>query len=250
VLVCYLDDSGKDPQNPITTLAGYIARDTEWAAFETEVEKWFAEYRVNILHAKELEDTDGDFAGWSVLKKQAFIARLCQARAPHIMMGMSMSALKGTYQVRAAESGRKRTSKPYTFCFNVIIDWILRDIRIARAAHTEGVALILECGHEHNPEAESEFYVIRKMHKLEGVLNSISFVPKENCRAIQLADLLAFYSRRDGVALYNARREGRENYPIEMMIKIITENLPHRGFVATDFGNDAPGSPFYWGPWR
>ena len=45
VLVCYLDDSGKDPQNPITTLAGYIARDTEWQAFESEVEHWFAEYR-------------------------------------------------------------------------------------------------------------------------------------------------------------------------------------------------------------
>ena len=38
VLVCYLDDSGKDPQNPITTLAGYIARDTAWEAFERERE--------------------------------------------------------------------------------------------------------------------------------------------------------------------------------------------------------------------
>jgi hypothetical protein len=30
VLICYLDDSGKDPQNPITTLAGYVARDAAW----------------------------------------------------------------------------------------------------------------------------------------------------------------------------------------------------------------------------
>src|ERR1700721_418925 len=30
MLVCYLDDSGKDPQNPITTVAGYIARETAW----------------------------------------------------------------------------------------------------------------------------------------------------------------------------------------------------------------------------
>jgi len=52
VLVCYLDDSGKDPQNPITTLAGYIARDTAWEAFESDVEPWFSEFNVGILHAK------------------------------------------------------------------------------------------------------------------------------------------------------------------------------------------------------
>lgn len=170
MLVCYLDDSGKDPQNPITTIAGYIARDTDWERFETEVERWFAEYGVNVLHAKQLHDTDGDFQGWSAIRKQAFVSRICQARNPHVMMGLSMSALKGAYEMRAEKSGRKRTVRPYTFCFNVIIDWILRDIRIGRAANTEGVALILEHGHENNPEAEKEFYVIRQMHNIEHLL--------------------------------------------------------------------------------
>jgi hypothetical protein len=198
VLVCYLDDSGKDPQNPITTIAGYIARDTGWAGFEADVENWFTEFKVKVLHAKQLHDTDGDFMGWSVLRKQAFISRVCQARVPHLMMGLSMSALKGTYELRAEESSRKRTSRPYTFCFNVIIDWILRDIRVGHAANTEGVAFVLECGHENNPEAEREFHVLRKLHNIEHILHSISFVPNESSRAIQLADLFAFYSRRDG----------------------------------------------------
>jgi hypothetical protein len=166
VLVCYLDDSGKDPQNSITTLAGYIAQETDWAKFETAVEPWFDHYKVDILHAKEMEDTDGDFEGWTVLKKQAFVARVCQARAPHVMMGMSMSALKGMYKIRALESGRKQSSTPYTFCMNVIVDWILRDIRIGRAANTDGVALILECGHENNAEAEKSFYEIRACPQL------------------------------------------------------------------------------------
>jgi hypothetical protein len=244
VLVCYLDDSGKDPQNPITTLAGYIARDTAWQAFETEVEHWFTEYGVTTLHAKELQDTDGDFKNWSVLRKHAFISCVCQARVPHLMMGLSMSALKGTYQTRADESDRKRTVTPYTFCFNVLIDWILRDFRTGAVANTEGVAFILECGHENNPEAEKEFGVIRKMHNIEHLLHSISFVPKESCRAIQLADLIAFYSRRDGVAMEKARREGNDSYQMDTMMKIISENLPHRGFVATDFGPNTEGRPF------
>jgi hypothetical protein len=244
VLVCYLDDSGKDPQNPITTLAGYIAREDAWAAFETDVEHWFGEFEVGVLHAKELHDTDGDFSGWSILRKQAFVARICQTAAAKLMMGLSMSVAKQQYRTRAEESDRKRTVTPYSFCFEVIVDWILRDYRLGALSNAEGVALILECGHENNPEAEQEFSAVRKLHKIEHLLHSISFVPKESCRAIQLADLLAFYSRRDSAAHYRARENGAESYQIETMIKIITENLPHRGFVATDFGPEAKGRPF------
>jgi hypothetical protein len=43
--------------------------------------------------------------------------------SPHLLMGMSMSAVKAIYRDRAAErtAARKRTVTPYTFCFNVII---------------------------------------------------------------------------------------------------------------------------------
>jgi hypothetical protein len=243
VLVCYLDDSGKDPQNPITTVAGYIAREDAWQDFEAEVEPHFAERKVSILHAKELHDTDGDFKGWTRLQKQAFVARLSQVLGHHLLMGLSMSALKGSYEehagYRASGTPARRTVTPYTFCFQVIVDWILRDIGIGRAAHTEGVALILEHGHENNPQAEQELGYVREHYGLQNVLRSISFVPKDNCRAIQAADLLAFYSRRDGVGLLKAKAEGRDTYETDTMVKIICESLPHRGFVATGF-HDRP----------
>jgi Protein of unknown function (DUF3800) len=247
VLICYLDDSGKDQQNRITTLAGYVARDTGWAAFESEVEKWFTKFNVNILHAKQLHDTDGDFAGWPILKKQAFVARICRVLSRHAMLGASMSALKDQYEVRADESGRKRTVTPYSFCFEVINDRILRDVRTGSIANSDGIAYILEAGHENNPEVEQEFATMRKLHKIEHLLHSISFVPKESFRAIQMADLLAFYSRRDGVAHEKARREGTDSYSIDTMVKIIVEGLPHWGFVATDFGPES-GSRFLGGP--
>ena len=62
MLVVYLDDSGKDPQNRITNIAGYIATDEQWKAFEVDVERWFTEFGVKILHAKDLHSTDGEFA--------------------------------------------------------------------------------------------------------------------------------------------------------------------------------------------
>lgn len=248
VLTCYLDDSGKDPQNPITTIAGYIAQDTEWQLFEADVERWFTEYNVKILHATDLHHTTGEFKGWPIRKKQAFIAGVCQSRNPHIMMGMSMSALKSTYKVRATESDRKRTVTPYTFCFNVIIDWILRDVRMGRAANTEGVALVLESGHENNEEAKLHFHNLKKQHGLENVLHSIRFVSKKSCRAIQLADLIAFYSRRKGASQQKSRQEGDKGHNSDVILGVITENLPHRAFVATDFGSgDVPPSFFFAG---
>jgi hypothetical protein len=45
---------------------------------------------------------------------------------------------------------------------------------------------------------------------------------------IQLADLLDFYLRRDGVAMYEAKKNGKETYQLDTMIKIITEVLPSR----------------------
>ena len=98
MLVCNLDDSGKDAENPITAIAGYIGRDTEWETFETNVEKWFDEFKAGILHAKDLHNTDGDFANWPVLRKQAFVARICQERNSCAMMGLSMAAEEVPYR--------------------------------------------------------------------------------------------------------------------------------------------------------
>src|ERR1700730_16232057 len=112
MLICYLDDSGKDPQNRITTIAGYAATDDQWAAFENEVEPIFADYGVKVLHAKDLHHTDGEFKDWTILKKQAFVARICRIMSHHVPLGMSMSALKDVYKVRTGESDRKRTVTP------------------------------------------------------------------------------------------------------------------------------------------
>lgn len=246
VLVCYLDDSGKDPQNSISTVAGFVAHSDHWRVFEEEVESVFACYGVEVLHTTDLYGTKGAFKGWSRIKKQTFVSEFCQAMAPHVPMGMSMSAKKRAYQDRVEESGRKRTSTHYSFCFQVILDWILRDWRVGRLANTQGVAFVLEAGHENNGDAVRDFYALRERYKLEAVLPSISFIGKERCRAIQAADMLAFYSRRHGVAMEKVAPDERNKIK-SPMIDIINGHVPIRAVVATDFGATSPGSRFYGG---
>src|SRR6185312_10745357 len=103
VFVCYLDDSGKDKQNRITTVAGFVAREEAWAEFERRVEPLFSEYAVPVLHAMRLQNTDDPFGGWTVLRKQAFVAKICGAMKSLISLGLSMSATKDTYKSRAIE---------------------------------------------------------------------------------------------------------------------------------------------------
>lgn len=237
VLECYLDDSGKDPQSHITTVAGYIAHESEWRAFEDEVEPIFERRKVSILHAKQLEDTDGDFKNWKVVQKQAFVAQICQLMSRHLSLGVTMSAAKVPYRVFKGQTPTKYAMSPYTFCFNVIIDWILKDIFLGGAAHADGIALFLEAGHENNAEAEKLFHELRSLFRLENVLRSITFIPKDSCRAIQVADLLAFYSRRDAVA-FDKATQAKKDHKESAMIKLITRSLRHHGFVATGFFPD------------
>jgi hypothetical protein len=80
VLICYLDESGSDAENPVLTVAGYVGRESSWAEFETEVERWFSEFGVTVCHAKDLHSGRKEFKDWTVLRKLAFVSRLGSAR--------------------------------------------------------------------------------------------------------------------------------------------------------------------------
>jgi hypothetical protein len=66
--------------------------------FEGDVEKWFTEFNVGVLHAKELRSTDNDFKDWKVLRKHAFVSRICQEMNKHLLMGLTTSAAKERYK--------------------------------------------------------------------------------------------------------------------------------------------------------
>lgn len=248
MLVTYLDDSGKDPQNPITSLGGYAASEDAWAAFEQSAEPIFQKYIGNEpLHAKDLYHGKGEYKGWKVLKKQSFVAQLCMELYPRQpLMGISFSVRKASYATRAAEAIkrglRKRTVTPYTFCMSAILNWILTDIHVGKMANEEGLALILECGNEHNEEARKSIDTIKTLHGLDYV-KSLSFVPKAACRAIQMADLFVYYTRRHNRVL----EVGGQEPPVDPVLKVMLENLNQRTFVATDFGPEMNASRFFAG---
>ena len=149
----------------------------------------------------------------------------------------SVSVRKGKYQARRKESRAQGMEKctPYAYCFRVLCDrllsesnsWVSGTIRQVRAAiQAEGISFILERGHKNNSEVKLLFREVRQRHNLEGVLESISFQAKHDSRAIQLADLFAYYSRR------NVRNQGKGG--IEPILEIICRSVRHHDFIVTD----------------
>ena len=60
--------------------------------------------------------TRADFKGWTVMKKQSFVAQICNILSRHALLGVTMSAAKGEYKAAADRSARKKIVSPYTFC--------------------------------------------------------------------------------------------------------------------------------------
>ena len=224
--VCYLDDSGTDRQNTILTLAGYIAKGTAWPCFEKGVEPVFKYFGVEILHARDLENTKGNFSNWSRDKKQRFVSRVCMEMVPRELLGLSFSVVKRTFEARRAESRAQRKEKytPYTFCFHAIFDWLLKQPEIC----AEGVSFILEDEQQHNREAKDLFYRAKRQpkHKQREHLRTISFHAKQDSRAIQVADLFAYYSHRNVIRSEASQGKGKSPVELEPMLAIIKHYLP------------------------
>jgi hypothetical protein len=155
------------------------------------------------------------------------------ARVP---LGLSMSVLKTKYRKRSAESVRKHVT-PFAYCFQALFNQVLNDVRVGKSANTDGVAFIIETGNQHNGDAERSFNAVRKKYALQNVLRSTSFVGKDDSRAIQMADLLAFYSRRQSRSMeqLGTPPHNRPEYWTDPMMNIISASVPVRAFVATDF---------------
>jgi hypothetical protein len=101
---------------------------------------------------------------------------------------------------------------------------IITDRQIAPLVDKHGISFLVESGNNNNSEIEQFFQRMSKQPAFGGALRSISFVAKNSCRAIQLADFFAFYSRRH---MRNADRFSGQLYlPLIAYLQIIQERVP------------------------
>jgi hypothetical protein len=194
VFQCYLDDSGTSGL-PIITMAGFVAHSDSWEVVEAHLNKTMNEYQVPIFHAKEFHDTKKGFLGWSKIKKRTFAKELL-ADIKGKLFALSVTVRKKTFEQQKRDSGQFQNMSVYGLCFSNIVMKILMDPKIGPLVRKQGLSFLVEAGNNNNSEIEQSFHFASKHNAMEGALRSITFISKESCRAIQLADYWAFYSRR------------------------------------------------------
>jgi uncharacterized protein DUF3800 len=222
VFQCYLDDSGTSGL-PIVTMAGFMGSIDNWQILEPQLDAILNRYDIKVFHSKEFHDTKGPFAKWSKIKKRSLVEELF-ATAHGRIHGYSMSVRKRALEETKKKTGRFARMSSYGVCFSVIMTRIIRDQQIAPLVDKHGISFLVESGNKNNQEIEQFYHRMSKQPAFGGALRSLSFVAKDSCRAIQLADLFAFYSRRH---MRDADRfTGQLYLPLVSYLQIIQERVP------------------------
>jgi Protein of unknown function (DUF3800) len=238
MLYFFLDDSGTDARSPVITMAGYVALAHHWAIFDKRAKKLYDQRGITRLHASEFHGTKGEFAKWSGDKKMDFVRELFMLVRKCCVLGVSVSVLKDGYIAAGKREGLNKNISAYGMCFNIIVEHIRNAKNVAALAH-HGVSFRVEKGNKNDPDVGQRFEYFAEHEKLVDVIRTMEFVDKGHSAAIQLADFLAFYSRRHAEKCERDRNaKATHDEPLATMLRIFE---PHRGLLANDFFGKQPG---------
>jgi Protein of unknown function (DUF3800) len=234
VLVCYLDDSGTDRSAPILAMAGYVGSLHRWRAFERSAKDIFDEFGVTELHAKEFNDTKGEFRKWSRRKKEAFIARLYFELRKAALFGVTASIAKSAFG-KAKSLGEHPRQSPYGFCFGKILNQIMWSAAMkTAAANGATLSFVVEAGNKNDADVRRIFNEEKWSPRhlgVDRVLKKISFANKASTIALQMADFLAFHARR-----HQAQCERVRHYrPLSDFQRLIFQLIPTTADLSHEF---------------
>jgi Protein of unknown function (DUF3800) len=243
--IFYLDDSGTGDDSSVITMAGFVATEAVWAQFETEAEALFERYGVDVLHTQKLHHHKAPFR-WDYQKRVAFVQELSAIANWHVDLGMALSIKKEAYVRRSAETGLNNGISAYAYCLAILLNRLMAHEELVDKIIAEGVAFKIERGNKNEVDVRNRYEALRGFRRLSEVLKDIILVPKNDSRAIQLADFLAFHSRRHADACEDAGGVVDRDPFYEILARACQGKMD--AVVATNFGgpDDAP-EPFRGG---
>lgn len=231
VLICYLDDSGTTRDSPYITLAGYISSAEAWSKFEEETSLLFRQEKITSFHAKEFFDRKKQFSNWTAGDQVCFAYKWFEFAKSDIMRGITMSLPREKYDLMKQTTGRNASTSIYGHSFQEIVNQLRADWLVGPKIKTSGVSFLVEAGNKNNQEIFNWFNGSREKDENKEILRNLSFIGKTDCFAIQLADYLAFFSRRYSVAFDDPR--GRK---MDALLDIAKEAVNTLGFMGDEFG--------------
>jgi len=233
MLQCYLDDSGTDGVSPIITLAGYLARSNSWEQFEKQSAVLFKKKSLKYYHSKKFYDGKKPFKNWDRKKKDKFIKDWFDISNMQVLRGITMSLPSEVYNKRREEFDVNHNVSPLGQCFTQLLIQLSKDNAIWYLMKSVGLEIFVEAGNKNNAGILEWFNKKRESNdELGQILKSLSFADKQSCHAIQLADFLAFFSRRYAVDNFVNGADEEQMHPYLILARHRVTTL---GFGIYDF---------------
>lgn len=189
----YLDDSSG--KKGITCLAGYLSLKTQWEHFERDASEIYAKHGINCMRGTDLHESKNDFKKWhgQGAKKRAFVEEVFSAAAASGLCCGWATCVDHEWHARQQQAYPDKASNVSTLGF-ALSTIILSLSRLRTISY--GISLIIERGNKNNANLEQYIEAVRDIPDLPFANSDIDFVDKGSCKAIHLADMLAFFSRR------------------------------------------------------
>lgn len=193
MFICYLDDSDDD-QSSVSTLAGYVTQLDRWEHYEEHATKVYDKFGVNILSAKDMHNGRKEFKNWTWSKKWSFIDQLFAGAK--LQWGVSHSVSKKAFVSMKPHRGIGPNMSRLGLAMAATMHTLLRGNPLAGLIQAKKLSFVVETGHRNNADIERYFNFAKEVETYKGFLGDLRFLGKTDAKALHLADILAFYSRR------------------------------------------------------
>ncbi len=221
MLRAYFDRSELFKPEGVVAVAGYLSPAEGWIDFEKRWREVLSDCRIRCFHMTDFEAGQGEFLGWSKVKKLDCIKRLLGIINRTVAFGGAASVRTADY-VAVPDADRK--PPVYAFCATQAVVQVMRWIRDRRRSAAP-VACVFELGDEGaGAITDALNSAKRRYSEFDKRLWSVSFESKMNMVPLQAADLLAYETAKQVL-----RNTGLDQRPIRKSLKRLLTRTEHAG---------------------
>lgn len=188
----YIDEGGTDESSPILTVAGYVAKPSQWKLFSREWTRVLRPTGIKVYHATDAQALRRAFSGWSSEEVSALCAELLPI-IPRYARGVSVSIDMREFKASLARRPDllRIISSPYNCCFH----WFTMSLlQYAHEARSEPRFVFVHETNDAKSQAKEGFDWVKANSAFGNgkCLISLSFARKDEFIPLEAADILAF----------------------------------------------------------
>lgn len=200
IVTVFIDESGTHDSG-YTILGGWVGRLGQWAGFDPKWDKLLKRSELTYFHSKKMRGSQGEFKGWDIERKQAFMGKASALAPKNLEFGFSVTMRDVDYKRLYLAGGRPkggRLDSRYGLCFRHCLSFVSHHaIDAFKQADELKIHFVMESGHKNYGDADRIFNEVKKSRLtneqyIVETLATITCGDKKDFPGLQIADVGAY----------------------------------------------------------